>query len=99
MPDKKRLKELVFPDLADIYTIPQSYEDLENKPNIRQGTGNNILHIVDNEGNIIGTFTTNGLEIFQLIAEKVIVNDLDVEVELQQEKGATIQMITWEADD
>ena len=58
---KKRLKELVFPGLEDVYTIPQNYEDLED--------------LVDENGNIIFKVNKEGVRTTALTVEGLYLHE------------------------
>lgn len=70
----KKLKELVFPGLSDVYTLPWNYEDLENKPDIRTEEEDNIFTIVDSEGNIVAKIDQTGLNIIAINTKTLTIN-------------------------
>ena len=86
----KRLRELEFPNLPNVYyTIPQDYDDLENKPNISTNETDGGLDFKDSDGNIIGKMNADGLKTTKVDADAIFVGGKEVALKEDITAGGT----------
>lgn len=69
------------------------YSELRDAPNITEDNSGNVI-VADESGNIIAKIDGKGLETTQVCAEKVVVNDMDIEESITTHDGNNVKHIT-----